>query len=177
MAKKISEVFPDVFNNALKDGYGFKKDTEVFADAGHLKVIGNLCDFTLPQNYVEIVIVEADKATVKYGLRSATIPKKQNIDKEIQSSLANLLKQQSFATNDFRDLHAKLNDLRNYESLLKDTIPIARKEDNLIRTIITAPKTYSSNSVEKWPWPITYVGQKRVIICAPHILEPCPPAT
>lgn len=170
----IAKIFSEKPGNLPDEGFGFKKDAELFMDKEHTKLIGHKIEFNLPKNYIRVVPIDFDKQTdfgvcVLYGLPPATISYNQKeISKDIKEVLAKLSGQDVYTSSDFKDLETKLTSLRDFERKKANSIPIQKKNDTLIRHLIKNPETYSKPQSE-WSFPIVYVGEKRVIVCAPTV--------
>lgn len=146
---------------------GFKKGA-IYRDYSHFKVIGYTFGFKLPKDSVQVTKVGETDDCIKYGvITSIWTNRKPKFDKGIKDSLTKLLEREDYVSRNFMDLSDKINALKGYERLTSQAIIIAKCQDATIRQIIPKPLTYARFLEGKSAWPITYVGEKRVILCAP----------
>ncbi len=123
MGRKIGDIFPEEYESSINH-IGFSEGAEVLVDVEHIKLIGYLRDFELPEN------------TIK-----AIRDRKNSTNESVR-----------FTGRDIDGLEEKI------------ITHIAGAQDNLIRSLIRNPETYTYNKPD---WPVIYIGKERVIVCAP----------
>ena len=136
--KSLEELFPVVQEGRLCSVFGASQHSNLRQNQEHTMLTGRLADFKLPNDYIEVVV-------------------------------------------------KRVNLAEGFVEYVPKDIPIARstpplcvdvKDDNLIRRIIKDPRTYTKSKVYTEsklngdgdafePWPVTYVGKRRVVVQVP----------